>query len=65
MEITRRTPKIHFLLNHLVEYLNEINEFQEHQQFGLGYFSEQVLESCHHSFNKFIGLFVGKHRLLQ
>ena len=64
MEITRPTPKIHFLLNHLEEYLIEINEFQEHQQLGLGYFSEQVLESCHHSFNKSIDLLVGKHRLI-
>ena len=61
MEVTRPTPKIDFLLNHSEEYLIEINEFQEHQKLGLGYYSEQVLESCHHIFNKYT---VGKNRFI-
>ena len=50
--ITRPTPKIHFLTEHLETFLKQVNSDGEIQN-GIGYYSEQVLESCHQNFLKF------------
>ena len=54
-ELTRPTPKIHFLLYHLRNYLITVNmnKSSEEELLGLNYFTEQVLESCHQNFSKF------------
>ena len=63
--ITRPNVKLHFLLHHLEHYLRVINTGVEHPV-GLGYFSEQVLESSHHNFNQFFQRYVGvKDKLLK
>ena len=67
-ELTRTTPKIHFLLYHLRNYLIAVNmnESLEEELLGLGYFSGEVLESCHQNFAKFNKFCMsGERRLLR
>ena len=63
--ITRPNVKLHFLPHHLEHYLRAINTGVEHPV-GLGYFSEQVLESSHQNFNQFLQRHVGvKDKMLK
>ena len=47
--ITRRTPKIHFLTEHLETFFKQVNSDGEIQK-GIGYYSEQVLETVTKTF---------------
>ena len=63
--ITRPTPKIHFLFEHLETFLKHVNRDGEIQK-GIGYYSEQVLESCHQNFLKFFSNYTsGDNKLLR
>ena len=63
--ITRPTPKIHFLTEHLETFLKQVNSDGEIQK-GIGYYSEQVLESCHQNFLKFSSNYTsGDNKLLR
>ena len=44
--ITRPTSNVHFLTEHLETFLKQVNSDEEIQK-EPGYYSEQVLESCH------------------
>ena len=65
-ELTRPTPKIHFLFYHLRNYLITVNmnKTPEEELLGLGYFSEQVLESGHQNFAKFNNFYISGERRL-
>jgi len=45
-------PKYHIVESHIVQYLDRRGDGTK----GLGYWSEQAMESCHHDFKEFWSL---------